>query len=85
MLFPKLSVRLSKAMHPSSDESSSGSTSATSERNRTSSGFLPSSFLKKKCKCEDKGKAKKTWTKDIVCLPADCKPAEKTELFFQRG
>ena len=77
-----VSETLSKAMPPSSGESSRGSTIWKEEDIKW---LLPSSFLKKKYKAEGKGKAKKkTWTKDIVCLPADCKPAEKTELFFQR-
>ena len=82
MLFQKLSVRLSKAMSPSSGESSRGSTSATSGRKRTSSGFLSSFLKKKKCKAEGKGKAKKkTWTKDIVCLPTS--PQMKQNCFSQ--
>ena len=81
-----VSEALSKAMAPSSGESSRGSTSATSVRKRTPSGFLPSSFLKKKCKAEGKGKAKKkTWTKDIVCLPADCKPADENRIVLPKG
>ena len=78
-----VSEAVSKAMAPSSGESSRGSTSATSGRKRTPSGFLTSSFPKK-CKAEGKGKTKKkTWTKDIVCLPADCRLQMKTVLFFQ--
>ena len=81
-----VSETLSKAMPPSSGESSRGSTIWCCQwKEEDIKWLLPSSFLKKKYKAEGKGKAKKkTWTKDIVCLPADCKPAEKTELFFQR-
>ena len=81
-----VSETLSKAMPPSSGESSRGSTSATSGRKRTSTGFLPSSFLKKKGKTEGKEKAKKkTWTKDIVCLPADCKPTDENRIVIPKG
>ena len=66
---------LSRVMPSNPGESSRGSNSASegdsAGRKRGPSRYMPSSFLKKK-HSEKKGKEKKkTWTKDIVCLPKD--------------
>ena len=77
---------LSRTMPQSSGESSRSSTSGTSGRKRAPSGFMPSSFLKKKGKADGKGKGKKkTWTKDIVCLPADFKSTDEIGIAIPKG
>ena len=70
-----VSEALSRVMPSNSGDSNRGSNSPSeggnTRRKRGPSGFMPSSFLKKK-HTEKKGKEKKkTWTKDIVCLPKD--------------
>ena len=83
-----VSEALSRVMPSNSGGSNRGSNSPSeggnTRRKRGPSGYMPSSFLKKK-HTEKKGKEKKkTWTKDIVCLSKNYS-VSKEDILIPKG